>query len=373
MSRRKSRKSMSRKLPGRKVTRRKVTRRKVTGRKISKTRKNQGRKVTRRRSRSRGSKVRSNRLRNSSTMNKARSKSRMTLKGGALPIADQINEFLNKYNLHMVRHGYSCGNFKQGLTMRNPRAKLEGKMDVDPYLSKVGMVLSRDHPDPYPDESRSIFFASPLIRAQQTCVEMFNPKELIIMPYCGEHQSSLDLDLDFFNDNFPDKKVWGPGSIEEDTLKDNIKKALLVTCSNGGEDCNPNLEELNIDVSRFFNTEGLTPYQIAIKQPDIIEFFENLIEYVTGNNIPEGSKLYVVSHSHFMKDLGLYAPESVAKPFNNSIYKIKVFDSEEKKFSDYDIMDPGATKVDIESAKGKDTDHAQIKACNDLKTARGNL
>jgi len=363
-----SRKLTRRKVTRRKDTRRKDTRRKGTGRKITR-RKVTRRKVTRRRSRSRGSKVRPYRLRNSSTMNKARSKSRMALKGGALPIADQIDEFLTNYQLHIVRHGYSCGNFKQGLTMRNPRAKLEGKMDVDPYLSEIGMELSKkNHLCREKEEDICIgldgfCFASPLIRAQQTCVEMFDPNKLIIMPYCGEHQSSLDLDLDFFNDNFPDKKVWE--SDNEDTLKNNIKNALIVG-SNSKND-------VEIDVSLFFNAGGLRPYQIAIEPPDIIKMFVNLIKYVDDNEIPQSSNLYVVSHSHFMKDLGLYASNGSSKPLNNSIYKINEFDSNTKKFIDPVLIYSGSTTEDIDGVKASSSNKKQIRACNDLRLQRKNL
>ena len=332
------------------------------------TRKSRNKRETRRsrRNNTRRSR-RSRRTRRTRRNNRRKIRRMKKMKGGdGVMSGDKINEFLSKYKLYMVRHGYSCGNLYLG--KGSPRKKLQGKTRSDPHLTTVGRNMSdtcvgatvAKPPHTKPEDKAmedlvdwlkargtsgadtdlcdlksSYHFASPLIRAQETSVRMFAPEKLIILPYCGEHQGWVDDHLLKNNDNTPYRKIWEDG--DQAAIQGRINQALGMV--DGSVE--------NIDVSLFCDQE-LPPYEIAKSQPDIIKFFEGLIGYVEKHRIPSHSHLYVVTHSHFMLSLGLHREGNTeGKPFNNSIYWVKSFNARTNKFTDSMMIKPGYDEGDI--------------------------
>jgi hypothetical protein len=194
------------------------------------------------------------------------------------------------------------------------------------------------------DNKPSHHFASPLIRAQETSVRMFDPEKLIILPYCGENQGRVDNLLKSSpvggSDNTPYRRIWE--GIDPTAIQERINLALGMVVG----------RVENIDVSLFCGQES-TPYEIAKSPPDIIKFFEGLIRYVGENGIPHDSHLYVVTHSHFMLSIGLQSADG-GKPFNNSIYLVKSFDFRTKQFAEITMMesgqDEGSIQANVESS-----------------------
>jgi len=279
---------------------------------------------------------------------------------------DTINQFLTDYDVHLVRHGHSCGNLMIGTSateMSGSPTRLQrgivkaaqgfkGKITYDPYLSSVGKRLSDDicpeqesesEPEPEPeiklcDSESSYYFASSLMRAQETCVRMFNPRELVILPFCKESGMG--------NDNSPDPKIW-KNSVRVE-LERRLKEALSTECEIDAS--------LFFDHKRFTDSDGLNPYKMANSEPDIMKLFSGLMGYVEHKEIPDRSKLFIVTHSHFMKNLGLYEPGTETstqdKPLNNSVYLVKSFNLGTGKIESSQLIFQGFNSDRIEGLIG---------------------
>ena len=86
-------------------------------------------------------------------------------------------------------------------------------------------------------------------------------------------------------------------------------------------------------------------------------------------NISHGSKLFIVTHSLFMNEHGLYEPGTETstqdKPLNNSIYLVKNFNLGTREFDSPQLIFAGFDSGRIESEINNPTMYSTyVKECN---------
>lgn len=252
-------------------------------------------------------------------------------------------EMTSNKPIYIIRHGLSCANAKM-YKSKGPINYLGGHRTLDPSLTKSSVEKSTGQTetglhkkikeiivvDEFLEPQKDfVLCCSTLFRTQETCYHMFKRyldhkkclnNSIHILPYCNENFNKIGaINLD----NKPDPDIWGiPDKDQKITkiqervfknyetlFKTKEPRKKFVTESDSGN--------IKLVDRKIFNLDYIQGgFNVSETSPDSKKF-KNILKSIKQKYPREDPIIFVVTHSHFMKD-ELKVPE---KPKNNSIHK----------------------------------------------------
>lgn len=214
-------------------------------------------------------------------------------------------------NLYLIRHGYSCANYKKDIAKTFlEKLKFFLTKPQDPHLSDKGIndLLNYNINIPKPD----LIFSSYLVRAMQTASYLFPKRRIRVAPHIGE--------IGYGRDNTPSKPSVQYKKLH-DTRHKNSSIIIYPYLGEGKYEKDKNIRLKNLD-----NLFEKTKIKVGNPIDDFNKFLIWLDKYIKKSS-KKINNIVVVSHGNYMKKLFRSLnidnnPDKNNKPNNASIIKL---------------------------------------------------